>query len=101
MIGKEMFLRLVESAQKNYAHGYYKSAGEAEIDGVKHLVELHRVGHNASHSFSIGLLPDGRMIVQSIGEGDEADEFGVFNSVKHTSVCGTAEEARQPYLGHW
>ncbi len=61
-------------------------------------VEFHKVGHNASHEFWLGILADGRIAVRTVGEGapdangDPTVEIGV-------SVRGWGEIPS--YYGHW
>jgi hypothetical protein len=102
---REVFDRLVASAKENYSSGslgYCCSKRVAEVEGQEHEVEFHTVGHNSSHQFSVGLLPDGRLVVQSCGDGDEwSEELGYYLSETKYHVIGTAEKCRWPYVGHW
>jgi len=97
MTGQQVLAAILEQVKRAGYYRYSSSVREVEVDGEKAEVELHRVGHNASHDFSIGLLPDGRLITMSVGEGMREGEID-----RHVMVRGTAEEAVWPtYLGHY
>jgi hypothetical protein len=69
-----------------------------EVDSVKVEVEFHTVGHNASHEFSIGLLPDGRIVYKSFGEcGEESEGETLYKE----SVDVLKPGETPSYIGHW
>lgn len=90
---KEEFDSIVEQAKKHY-HRYSASTKKVDVDGVDVDVELHVVGHNASHEFSIGILADGRFVKCSCGDDWDIEGELVLNTRFH--VGNTVG-----YLGHW
>lgn len=89
------FEGIVKSAKKNYRN-YSAFTKEVEVDGEQVEVEFHVVGHNASHEFSIGILPDGRFVKHAVGEADwneEEDRPNYETSIYVKDNVG--------YIGHW
>jgi len=106
MTGKQAFNLIVLQAKHNYTgwYGYCSSKKVIEVEGKEIEVELHKVGHNASHEFSVALLPDGRLITYSFCVNDPEDviEFGLKPTEESVDIRGTAEEVDFPgYLGHY
>jgi prolyl-tRNA synthetase len=100
-ISRKWFERVINSAKKEYK-GYYtyysSTTKEVEVDGVKVEVELHTVGHNASHEFSIGILEDGRIVYKSVGECGEGQEGETLYN-ENIDVLKLGETPS--YIGHW
>jgi hypothetical protein len=90
------FQHLVESAKKNYAD-YTIFSEEVVVDGEYVKVMFHLVGHNASHRFAIGQLPDGRFVERSVGEGAEWDEETDSPAIEKKFYV----RDNIGYLGHW
>jgi len=95
---QEIFDHLVEDAKERY-HNYHILTDVMVVDGVAVEVEFHRVGHNASHQFAIGILPDGRLVKRSTGEGSEWD-YELDQPTWETSIH-IINETRWPYVGHY
>lgn len=73
MTTRRWFDSLVKEARRDFR---FYSKRKRTVEG--HEIEFHCVGCNASHFFSIGILPDGRLATYSIGESareiaEEAD----------------------------
>ena len=92
---KEEFYRIIKDSKDHY--GSYQIFSEmVDIDGNETVVEFHSVGRNASHSFSIGVLPDGRFIRRSCGEGMWDEENDCPSVEINVSVVNNIG-----YVGHW
>ncbi|MGW8177473.1 MAG: hypothetical protein ACWGQW_01570 [bacterium] len=92
---KEEFEGIVGSAKRSYRY-YNTFTKEVEVDGEQVEVEFHVVGHNASHEFSIGILPDGRFVKHATGEAgwnEEEDRPDYETSIYIKDNVG--------YIGHW
>lgn len=96
--GEVMFKQLTTSAQRNYSH-YYTSMHKVEVGGKEYEIEFHHVGRNASHSFDIGLLPDGRLLVRTCGDSGDWDEELDCPSI--TTRVYIHNGKQYPYVGHW
>jgi hypothetical protein len=106
MTGKQAFDLIVMKAKRNYTgrHGYFVSEQKVVMEGEEMELEFHHVGHNASHSFSIALLPDGRLISRSYCANCAEDviEYGVPAVEENITIHGTAQDVDFPsYLGHY
>lgn len=75
---------------QNVIHYPYYTNRERTVEGE--TVTIHKVGHNSSHEFWLGLTPDDRLICMSIGEtnGVISEYVRVFPKGEYPS-----------YLGHW
>jgi len=100
-VAREWFEHAINSARREYK-GYYtrysSTTKEVEVDGVKVEVELHTVGHNASHEFSIGILEDGRIVYKSFGEGGEGSDG---ETLYKESIDVLKPGETPSYIGHW
>ncbi len=97
----EIFNRLVSTAKEHFRN-YEASKEMVEVDGVMVEVEFHLVGQNASHQFSIGLLPDSRLVKYSSGEGCEWNyEMDCPEWETSITVINETKNCRWPYVGHW
>jgi len=94
---REWFERIVSETLSEYPE-HYRRTTKIEVDGAKVKIEFHKVGHNASHEFSIGILEDGRIVTQSVGEG-EWDKNGDPTVETRVNVLKPGELPL--YIGHW
>lgn len=106
MTGEQAFNLIVMKAKRNYTgpYGYYATKQNVEVEGKEIELELHRVGHNASHQFSIALLPDGRLLSRSYcaNSAEDVIEFGIPAVEESITIHGTAQDVDFPrYLGHY
>lgn len=107
MTGRQAFNYIVLQAKHNYTgpYGYFASMDKIVVEGREIDLELHCVGHNASHEFYVGLLPDGRLITYSYccaNTPEDVAGFDVLGAEKSVQVQGTAEAVDFPnYLGHY
>ena len=97
---QEVFSRLTESAKLCYRN-YHTYPEKIEVSGRLVDVEFHRVGHNASHQFSIALLPDGRLVKRSCGEGEWDEDLGYPKSEVHVRIFAETKKLVWPYVGHY
>jgi len=62
-------------------------------------IDFYGVGHNASHSFYLGVAPGGRHLLRlSIGETGEVNEFGDHEIVEHMTAVSPDDVG---YIGHF
>lgn len=92
---KEEFDRIIQDA-KNHYHSYHVFSEMVDVDGMEVMVEFHSIGHNASHSFSIGILSDGRFVKRSSGEGNWDEEYDYPKVEVSVAVVKNIG-----YIGHW
>ena len=89
MTMREKFERLIFQNVIHYPN--YTTCERMSSGGV---VTFHKVGHNSSHEFWLGMLPNDRMVCMSVGEGFEV---GVLE--EHIEVYPVGESPS--YIGHW
>lgn len=96
MTGKEVFTEILIQAKTAGYSRYHSLSTAVAVGGEMVTVEFHRIGHNASHDFHIG-LHDGLLITMSECEGEEIGE-----TERHFITRGTTEKCEPPtYVGHY
>lgn len=92
----EWLREVVRRTKANYPE-YHAVLFPVKVDGVEIALEFHRVGHNASHLFYLGILPDGRIVSRSWGEIGFVDDNPVCGDRTHIFPAGEVPA----YFGHW
>lgn len=89
MTMREKFERLVFQGVVNYSR--YATCERTVADAQ---VTLHKVGHNATHDFWIGMLPDERLVYMTVCENRHGEMC-----MEHVQIYPRGEHPS--YIGHW